>query len=140
MSTVDIVVLFLPVFFPIVLWLFKLYERSLPENKQERLDAFAKRTVRSIEQMYPDKPNISKKSEAIVTIQALFRDAQLTPPSQWSIEFAIEAAVYEIKALAGTQSTPEPTKPAPALATGIIPAIGTKPPAPPTNTIPPTSA
>ena len=125
MNISDIVILLLPVLFPIVLWLFKAYERSLPENTQKMLETFAKRAVQAIEQMYPDKPNLNKKSQAVVTIQALFRDAKLVPPSQWSIEFAVEAAVYEVKTLIGTQST---AKPVLKISTGVLPSIAPVPP------------
>jgi len=109
MSISDIIILLLPVLFPIAYWLYKQVERQLPENKQQMLDAFTNRVVKSIEQTTPGKSGLVKKNIAVTSIEAMFKDAKLDAPAQWVIELAIESCVYEMNRLIPTTSTLEVT-------------------------------
>src|ERR1700724_3991156 len=109
MSISDIIILLLPVLFPIAYWLYKQVERQLPENKQQMLDAFTNRVVKSIEQTTPGKSGLVKKNIAVTSIEAMFKDAKLDAPAQWVIELAIESCVYEMNRVIPTTSTLEVT-------------------------------
>ena len=128
MTISDIVILFLPILLPVGLGILSIFEQSLPANQQVALKEYANTAVHGIEQMFPTRPGANKKSQAVVLVQTMFKNAGRKLPDQWIIEWAIEACVHEMSLL---QAPSAPAEPNPViLSTGPLPIPPIAPQAP----------
>lgn len=123
-----LVILLLPVLSNAGRGLLLKYEQSLPANQHVLLDMFSKRVVQSLEQQFPSKPGVNKKSMAVTSIQTMFKNAKLESPPQWEVELAIESAVHAVKQLQAPP--PEQPKDPVILSTGPLPIPPVAPQAP----------
>ncbi|OLD63407.1 MAG: hypothetical protein AUF65_02410 [Chloroflexi bacterium 13_1_20CM_50_12] len=126
MSISDIVILFLPILLPVGLAIFRLFEQNLPANQQTALKEYVNTAVHGIEQMFPTRPGADKKSQAVILVQTMFRNAGRKLPDTWLIEWAVEACVHEMNMILPPQVPPK--KDPVAISTGPLPVPPTQSP------------
>ena len=97
-----VILLSIPLFCALIVWLCQHFVRSLPAQQRDALEQFARIAVQQVEQQNAGLSGAAKKQLAMSLMVKLFSTFKIPLPPEEIMSAAIEAAVFFINQLPAT--------------------------------------